>query len=104
MPRGRQLLLPRWRHVCGTPSRLVDDDRDLGAVLAHRQGENSRRAILSGSARGDRQQTTISTVLRPAFEGGGFFPRRSFFTRSEYPFNYDYQHWVTVFAGNIAQE
>jgi hypothetical protein len=26
MPSGRQLLLSRWRHVCGTPSLLIVDE------------------------------------------------------------------------------
>src|SRR5205823_1167564 len=34
MPSGRQLLLSRWRHVCGTPSRLVVDSCHLRPAFA----------------------------------------------------------------------
>jgi hypothetical protein len=40
MPSGRQLLLSRWRHVCGTPSRLVVDAYDLSTGRGRRQGPN----------------------------------------------------------------
>src|ERR1700680_73438 len=40
MPSGRQLLLSRWRHVCGTPSRLVVDTHDLRTAHGRRQEPN----------------------------------------------------------------
>src|SRR5205085_7750613 len=40
MPSGRQLLLSRWRHVCGTPSRLVVDKHHLRTLHGRRQGRN----------------------------------------------------------------